>query len=124
MILLPPRSTRIDTLVPYTTRFRSPPIPVVAACHLCWFSKKAWTIRLKGGSFHAGSVNRRSWRRGSIAGAAPGSLRLRPLYSDKRQYFLAALAPSCSCLPGAQERCSPQHVAVRIIDNGDNQCVW
>src|SRR3546814_14795398 len=78
----------------------TPPIPVVAACHHCWFSKKAWTIRLKGGSFHAGSVNRRSWRRGSIAGAAPGSLRLRQIHSDKRQYFLAALAPSCSCLPG------------------------
>src|SRR3546814_5179470 len=41
----------------------TPPIPVVAACHHCWFSKNAWTIRLKGGSFHAGSVNRRSWGR-------------------------------------------------------------
>src|SRR3546814_4645988 len=69
----------------------TPPIPVVAACHHCWFSKKAWTIRLKGGSFHAGSVNRRSWRRGSIAGAAPGSLRLRPIRSEEHTSELQSL---------------------------------
>src|SRR3546814_3500226 len=35
MIRRPPRSTRTDTLVPYTTRFRSPSRTVVFRCPLC-----------------------------------------------------------------------------------------
>src|SRR3546814_14331615 len=33
MIRRPPRSTRTDTLFPYTTLFRSPDVPIVSGCY-------------------------------------------------------------------------------------------
>src|SRR3546814_6304011 len=52
MIRRPPRSTRTDTLFPYTTLFRSP-VPVKSSCFFCAAMKPhevqtlpAWCLRL------------------------------------------------------------------------------
>src|SRR3546814_3716194 len=52
MILQPPRSTRTDTLLPYTTLFRSPPCLSHCPCG-------AADLRLRAGTAHAGGVGGR-----------------------------------------------------------------
>src|SRR3546814_5579472 len=46
MIRRPPRSTRTDTLFPYTTLFRSRPFSFLQAALFQWVNPKAWVIAL------------------------------------------------------------------------------
>src|SRR3546814_328906 len=55
MIRRPPRSTRTDTLFPYTTLFRSPPVATTAAPpHATWFAVagEGWFHAVIGGIHH------------------------------------------------------------------------
>src|SRR3546814_10583534 len=69
MILRPPRSTRTDTLFPYTTLFRSPPTGVTreGILHLNPYMLDLWKQELEwswisGGSMKAKAVDKAFWK--------------------------------------------------------------
>src|SRR3546814_4069114 len=89
MIRLPPRSTRTDTLFPYTTLFRS----LIAIRH----DRQQWTHFVETGLVHeamAGTEDRRSHVVALIEPARTAeaaSQQVRPLRDSGRDHFLHAL---------------------------------
>src|SRR3546814_18653001 len=75
MILRPPRSTRPDTLFPYTTLFRSTTVPIVIIASISAFSRSttvADTVLILGGSGFIGSALAMALARTGVAVIAVG----------------------------------------------------
>src|SRR3546814_5613389 len=96
MIRRPPRSTRTDTLFPYTTLFRSnPDLPVILA-----------------GDFNASSAERRTYL--TAHSAANWTTKRRLPIDNALQHCLKSDAPCGSTLPRSEEHTSELQSLMRI----------
>src|SRR3546814_16735848 len=77
MIRRPPRSTRTDTLFPYTTLFRSPSVPfhrlkiADGLREIGWLQFNADALATHAGGTLNFAANAKEWSQNSIAGVAP-----------------------------------------------------
>src|SRR3546814_4275767 len=94
MIRRPPRSTRTDTLFPYTTLFRSRPVPGAATAPPC---RGGGACRRRGG-VRRGPARRLRPRRRRGAGARRGRRRMRSEEHTSELQSLMSISYAVFCL--------------------------
>src|SRR3546814_18937072 len=98
MIRRPPRSTRTDTLFPYTTLFRSPAVPPAARGRALW-PRRCLHAPL---GAHPDACRPPAWR-GAAVGGLPLCLMPAPTFVRRSTVRRAAIA--------RRKRCAPQPVS-------------
>src|SRR3546814_6654197 len=94
MILRPPRSTRTDTLFPYTTHFRSSSISIGPARHRSQRNLRRFFGPHQGGTILGRGIVCRSTTSAESAGAWTTALLIQPSCSSPNRYGVAAVTRS------------------------------